>query len=366
MPSSQLINNVKGYVYLLREREFLNSCEYTYKIGRTSKENPYHRVKQYPNGSEVIAIFKVDDNYKAEKLIKSTFNNKFERMRSYGLEYYNGDPDEMQKIISNIVEKINNMYKHKHKKEDRILKSPIRRYSAAKLPEYKLSTPDPEPLEYELNTPDPEPLEYKPNAPDLEPPKREPDTHTKTRISSKAIVTKYCVKCDTDKPTDQFGIYNRNRDGLRNECKQCTNQYARQVRVNAKKKTVIQKRDKDILITIGNIEENYHDIEKLKNIAESLVKLCDDIMIEREITAENSVKLPKHILSHSDGIPEIMADIIHREFINAGLELDDNYDMVYDMEYVEYDKEYIFMFRSLKLSSEDISKFNNYILSKSQ
>ncbi len=37
------------YIYLIQEREFINSKQPIYKIGRT-KQNNYKRFEQYPKG----------------------------------------------------------------------------------------------------------------------------------------------------------------------------------------------------------------------------------------------------------------------------------------------------------------------------
>ena len=43
-----------GYIYLIREREFVNNNKHIYKIGRTDAYDVRSRLKSYPSESEVI------------------------------------------------------------------------------------------------------------------------------------------------------------------------------------------------------------------------------------------------------------------------------------------------------------------------
>ena len=58
------------YVYLLHEREFLNSGRQLYKIGRTA-QSPNDRFDGYPKGSCVVFYLRVPDSKATEKAIKA-------------------------------------------------------------------------------------------------------------------------------------------------------------------------------------------------------------------------------------------------------------------------------------------------------
>lgn len=92
-----------GFIYLLREREFIRLKEQTYKIGKTAKENPFLRISQYPKGSEIILISSVSNCHCVEYELKIIFKTKFKQMVNYGLEYFNGDELEMKKVINEYI-----------------------------------------------------------------------------------------------------------------------------------------------------------------------------------------------------------------------------------------------------------------------
>lgn len=77
----------RHYIYLLIEREFINSGEHIYKIGKTTQD-PIKRFNQYPKGSKLILIVHVSDCHENEKKIIDLFDNNFERCPNIGREYY--------------------------------------------------------------------------------------------------------------------------------------------------------------------------------------------------------------------------------------------------------------------------------------
>ena len=90
------------YVYLLIEREFLQSAVPVYKIGRTSQENN-KRFLQYPKGSRLIFQINVTDSYFLEQEIISLFKHKYILRTDIGHEYFDGDATNMQIDIFNLV-----------------------------------------------------------------------------------------------------------------------------------------------------------------------------------------------------------------------------------------------------------------------
>jgi hypothetical protein len=94
------------YIYLIQTREFVNSGEPIYKIGKTKQEN-YTRFMQYPNGS--IQLFQSACNncdILEQKVIK-LFSSKYENKKCFGKEYFKGDVrlmiNDLCHIISNQV-----------------------------------------------------------------------------------------------------------------------------------------------------------------------------------------------------------------------------------------------------------------------
>lgn len=99
---------VLGYIYLIREREFVRLNEPVYKHGKTrqkiSCDDGINRLKAYKNGSEIVMIKQVPEHMVdlIEKMITKTFKHCFERHED-GWEYFIGDPFKMTKIIDDII-----------------------------------------------------------------------------------------------------------------------------------------------------------------------------------------------------------------------------------------------------------------------
>jgi hypothetical protein len=113
-------NGTGNYIYLIREREFLRLGEETYKIGKTLKENPNDRIKNYPKGSELILVLKVLDCNICETRLINRFKKEFIQKKEYGKEYFEGSTDEMIEIIislRNCMEKYDKSYVKPVKKE---------------------------------------------------------------------------------------------------------------------------------------------------------------------------------------------------------------------------------------------------------
>ena len=94
--------NIKNYIYLLREREFIKSDEHIYKIGKTKREN-LKRFGNYPNGSDLLLHITCNDCDNIEKNILSIFKEKFIHKKDIGYEYFEGNHINMMRIINNIV-----------------------------------------------------------------------------------------------------------------------------------------------------------------------------------------------------------------------------------------------------------------------
>lgn len=88
-----------GYIYLIREREFINNNKQIYKIGRTDSYDVRTRLKDYPSDSEVLFFIKVKNSKDVEKRLLKEFDKYFENKKKIGREYYQGNPDHMIVLI---------------------------------------------------------------------------------------------------------------------------------------------------------------------------------------------------------------------------------------------------------------------------
>ena len=89
-----------GYIYLIHEREFVNSYQDIYKIGKTRKENN-KRFISYPKGSVLLFQIICTDCDNVEKELIDIFKDKFVQRKDIGTEYFQGDYQEMIDIIYN-------------------------------------------------------------------------------------------------------------------------------------------------------------------------------------------------------------------------------------------------------------------------
>jgi hypothetical protein len=92
------------YVYIIQEREFIKEKRPLYKIGRTT-QRPHERFAGYPKGSQEILVMKVRDCKTAERILKTIFSKKFKQDRTIGVEYFEGDVEDMKQEFLLFVEK---------------------------------------------------------------------------------------------------------------------------------------------------------------------------------------------------------------------------------------------------------------------
>ena len=90
------------YVYLLQTREFFNSKQPVYKIGRTKKHN-LTRFSQYTLGSVLLFQSSCRDCYKLEREIITLFKQKYIHKHLIGRESFEGDADEMIQDLCDII-----------------------------------------------------------------------------------------------------------------------------------------------------------------------------------------------------------------------------------------------------------------------
>jgi hypothetical protein len=96
-----------GYIYIIREREFIKCNEQIYKIGKTGGDCPNKRLCSYPKGSELIYTCFNNNPDQTEKDIKIKFKENYIQRTDIGIEYFEGDLKHMIGQIHIIV--LNNM-----------------------------------------------------------------------------------------------------------------------------------------------------------------------------------------------------------------------------------------------------------------
>ncbi len=92
----------KGYINIIQVREFLNKN--IYKIGRTGDVKT--RINGYPKNSKLLFIIDIDmeDLVDTETELINIFKDYFNHKNEYGREYFEGDLNEMIKIINEYLE----------------------------------------------------------------------------------------------------------------------------------------------------------------------------------------------------------------------------------------------------------------------
>jgi hypothetical protein len=83
-----------NYIYLIQEREFVNSGENVYKLGRSSQENT-KRVAQYSKGSHLLLQVACSESITLEALLIAAFKVKYEQCTDIGTETFRGDSRQM-------------------------------------------------------------------------------------------------------------------------------------------------------------------------------------------------------------------------------------------------------------------------------
>ena len=91
-----------GYIYILREREFVRLSESTYKIGKTTQQ-AHRRFASYPKESEIILCGAVSDCHLAERQLIEAFCSSFKQMKRYGTEYFKGEISKMLPIMFKVI-----------------------------------------------------------------------------------------------------------------------------------------------------------------------------------------------------------------------------------------------------------------------
>lgn len=113
---------MSGYIYLVHEREFINSNKHIYKLGRT--QNAGKRMSGYPKNSRLMLCIFTVNHVEVETHLLTVFNEKFKRCDDIGKEYFNGYFSEMMQIIVSYVNEVNNytdIANLSHKEEETVV-----------------------------------------------------------------------------------------------------------------------------------------------------------------------------------------------------------------------------------------------------
>jgi hypothetical protein len=94
-------NNIE-YIYLLQEREFVESHKNVFKIGKSTQEN-LQRFKQYPKGSLLLLQSKCSDCHTCETELLQLFKKSFIKRSDIGNEYFEGDSYDMINKINKVI-----------------------------------------------------------------------------------------------------------------------------------------------------------------------------------------------------------------------------------------------------------------------
>jgi hypothetical protein len=109
------------YIYIIQLREFINQNLDVYKIGKT--QNVQQRKRQYPKNSKLILSIEVDDMHESENHLKHIFKKRFKQCKDYGTEYFEGNIEDMTKLINEYVDNRNaNKIDYEELKDFRIKK----------------------------------------------------------------------------------------------------------------------------------------------------------------------------------------------------------------------------------------------------
>ena len=83
-----------GMLYMIQEREFINTSEPVYKVGKTT-QTVNKRLICYPKGSELLFTLKVSDCHSSETGLLAALRANFKERKDIGREYFEGSWKEM-------------------------------------------------------------------------------------------------------------------------------------------------------------------------------------------------------------------------------------------------------------------------------
>jgi hypothetical protein len=312
------------YVYLLIEREFLQSAVPVYKIGRTSQENN-KRFLQYPKGSRLIFQISVTDSYFLEQEIISLFKHKYILRTDIGHEYFEGDATNMQIDIFNLVITYNHIvpnttqlfseFKKIHKTNMKSILVQINRMNKV-IPTKKknnkyidLSTVEALPLEPCILDESSDASSVEDDCTDFGSDVETETSHENTENNDENISEYFCEKCnystkykwvfDTHKKSKKhILLHDENNNTFQHVCKFCTKKYkskyglTRHYSICITKKQSEKNRTKiftcDTCRYSTNLKSSYEDHMKSKRHSNNLIntpqqecKFCNSIFVTK-------------------------------------------------------------------------------------
>jgi hypothetical protein len=94
-------SETEHHIYIIHEREFVNTGQPIYKIGKTTKS--IKRLSQYPKDSKLKLLLAVENCHESEKLLIVKFDEMFVNKAEIGREYYEGELKEMIKLYLDFI-----------------------------------------------------------------------------------------------------------------------------------------------------------------------------------------------------------------------------------------------------------------------
>ena len=94
---------MSGYIYVIWLREFKNTGESVYKVGRT--QDVLRRVSQYPKGSELLFSVRTSNVHTSETELLRMLGDNFVMRQDIGREYFEGD---VTRLLTLVWEKMQN------------------------------------------------------------------------------------------------------------------------------------------------------------------------------------------------------------------------------------------------------------------
>lgn len=91
-----------NFIYLIIEREYIKNNEDIFKIGKTTQKR-LKRFDKYKSGSILLSYNRCTDCHKSEKEIIKFFKIKYKQRLDIGLEYFEGNHEDMIDDIYSII-----------------------------------------------------------------------------------------------------------------------------------------------------------------------------------------------------------------------------------------------------------------------
>jgi T5orf172 domain len=100
-------SSLDGFIYIIREREFIRLEENVFKIGRTGRPVG-ERLCEYPKGSMPYYFEKVNNCQNVEQLLLNkliSVPHQFKHRKDIGYEYFEGNIDQLISIVKSVTQK---------------------------------------------------------------------------------------------------------------------------------------------------------------------------------------------------------------------------------------------------------------------